>query len=54
MVAQENQTEKPQRSPEELAKVAVAKIFKEKSDQAKSNKKYIELKEKFNEMIRAN
>ena len=31
-----------------------AKIFKEKSDQAKSNKKYIELKEKFNEMIRAN
>lgn len=47
-----NPTEKPQRSPEELAKVAVAKIFKEKSDQAKANEKYVELKEKFNEMIR--
>ena len=54
VVTLENQTEKPQRSPEELAKVAVAKIFKEKSDQAKSNEKYIELKEKFNEMIREN
>ena len=47
-----NPTEKPQRSPEDLAKVAVAKIFKEKSDQAKANEKYVELKEKFNEMIR--
>ncbi len=47
-----NPTEKPQRSPEELAKIAVAKIFKEKSDQAKANEKYVVLKEKFNEMIR--
>ncbi|MFW1753588.1 DUF4385 domain-containing protein [Acinetobacter wanghuae] len=44
--------EKPQRSPEELSKIAVSKIFKEKSAQAKANEKYVELKEKFNEMIR--
>lgn len=45
-------TDKPQRSPQELSKLAVAKIFKEKSDAAKANEKYVELKEKFNEMIR--
>ncbi len=44
--------EKPERSPEELSKIAVSKIFKEKSAQAKANEKYVELKEKFNEMIR--
>lgn len=53
VVNPENSTEKPQRSTEDLAKIAVAKIFKQKSDQAKANEKYIELKEKFNEMIRA-
>lgn len=45
-------TEKQPRSAQDLEKAAVAKIFKDKSDQAKLNAKYIELKEKFNEMIR--
>ncbi|TCB51513.1 DUF4385 domain-containing protein [Acinetobacter sp. ANC 4779] len=44
--------EKQPRSTEDQVKAAVAKIFKDKSDQAKLNPKYIELKEKFNEIIR--
>ncbi len=46
------ETEKQPRSHEDQVKAAVAKIFKEKSDQAKLNPKYIELKEQFNELIR--
>lgn len=45
-------TEKQPRSTEDQVKAAVAKIFKDKSDQAKLNPKYIELKEQFNELIR--
>lgn len=45
-------TETAQRSLEELSKIAVSKIFKEKSVEAKANEKYVALKEKFNEMIR--
>ena len=45
-------TEKQPRSAEDQVKIAVAKIFKDKSDQAKLNPKYIELKEQFNELIR--
>lgn len=40
------------RSSEDPVKTAAAQIFKQKWDEAKLNPKYIELKEKFNEMIR--
>lgn len=46
------ETEKQPRSHEDQVKAAVAKIFKEKSDAAKANEKYIALKEQFNELIR--
>ena len=45
-------SEKQPRNTEDQVKAAVAKIFKDKSDQAKLNPKYIELKEQFNELIR--
>src|SRR5690606_8972100 len=45
-------TEKQPRSTEDQVKATVAKIFKDKSDQAKLNPKYSELKEQFNELIR--
>ncbi|WP_407307704.1 DUF4385 domain-containing protein [Acinetobacter sp.] len=45
-------TEKQPHNSEDKVKAAVAKIFKDKSDQAKLNPKYIELKQKFNELIR--
>ncbi|OTG66016.1 DUF4385 domain-containing protein [Acinetobacter silvestris] len=45
-------TEKQPRSHADEVKVTVAKIFKDKSDQAKLNPKYIELKEQFNVLIR--
>ena len=45
-------SEKQPRNTEDQVKAAVAKIFKDKSDQAKLNPKYSELKEQFNELIR--
>ena len=45
-------SEKQPRNAEDQVKAAVAKIFKDKSNQAKLNPKYIELKEQFNELIR--
>jgi len=45
-------TEKHPHSHTDEVKATVAKIFKDKSDQAKLNPKYIELKEQFNLLIR--
>ena len=44
-------TEKLPKSSADLEKAAIAQLFKDKKNEAKAHPKYVELKEKFNQMI---